>query len=118
MHPDLDTECQEKGRLEKTSNNVRGLETMTDIRKLKKMDSFNRRLMAGMMMKVSREDNKSSLFTCFYSLQITNAWGQGYHSEVCRHAEGMGEQEPFNIQQRTNAKPCSWGGINNTGWGD
>lgn len=75
MHPALDTECQEKGRLEKTRNNVRGLETMADIRKLKKMDCFNRRLMAGMMMlvKVSREDNKSSLFTCSYSLQITNA---------------------------------------------
>lgn len=41
-HPALDTECQEKGRLEETSNNTGGLETMTDIRKLKKADCFNK----------------------------------------------------------------------------
>jgi len=42
MHPVLDTECQEKGRLEETSNNIKGLETMTDIRKLKKIDCFSK----------------------------------------------------------------------------
>lgn len=129
MHPALDTECQEKGRLEETSNNIRGLETMTDIRKLTKMDCFNKKdwWQAWWCWWKFQEKITGVLFldAFIHSLQMTLNWDD---QPICLRAGlpfwGMlthsGNQWTGNFQHstRTNAKPCSCASLNNAGWGD